>query len=137
LPDLDVSGDNGAQWSGRKRVSGTETVIYKIAPHALWAEALAAGCMTGSEHDRRDGFIHFSTRDQLAETARRHFSGQPDLVLLAVRVEPLGTALRWEPSRGGDLFPHLYAPMPTMAVCRTWMLPLGSDGVPALPEDLA
>ncbi len=118
-------------------MSGTETVIYKIAPHALWAEALAAGCMTGSEHDRRDGFIHFSTRDQLAETARRHFSGQPDLVLLAVRVEPLGTALRWEPSRGGDLFPHLYAPMPTMAVCRTWMLPLGSDGVPALPEDLA
>jgi uncharacterized protein (DUF952 family) len=85
--------------------------IYKILSAAEWRGAQAAGVLEGSEADRRDGFIHFSTAAQLRETAERHFAGQADLMLLAVRAEALGEALKWEPSRGGDLFPHLYGPL--------------------------
>jgi len=92
------------------------TLIYKICSRAMWAEAEAAGVFEGSEVDRRDGFIHFSTEAQVAETARRHFAGQQDLVLVAVEATELGAELRWEPSRGGDLFPHLYGPLPLAAV---------------------
>jgi len=92
------------------------TLIYKICSRAMWAEAAAAGVFEGSEVDRRDGFIHFSTEAQVAETARRHFAGQQDLVLVAVEATELGAELRWEPSRGGALFPHLYGPLPLAAV---------------------
>jgi uncharacterized protein (DUF952 family) len=86
-------------------------IIYKICPAAEWHDAVAADAYRGSAVDLRDGFIHFSTGAQLAETLRRHFRGQPDLVLV-VAPGDLGDRLRWEPSRGGDLFPHLYGELP-------------------------
>ena len=81
--------------------------IYKILSRAEWAQAQAAGVFAGSAVDHADGFIHFSTAAQAPETARRHFAGQSDLVVLAIEADDLGAALVWEPSRGGDLFPHL------------------------------
>ena len=85
------------------------TTIYKICDREEWESTLARGVFTGSAVDRRDGFIHFSASHQLRETAQRHFAGRPDLVLLGIESESLGPDLRWEKSRGGDLFPHLYA----------------------------
>ncbi|MBS7542294.1 DUF952 domain-containing protein [Ancylobacter oerskovii] len=103
--------------------------IYKISPRGAWAQAEAAGRFDGAPVDLADGFIHFSTANQVRETAARHFSGQADLVLAAIRVEALDPlALRWEPSRGGALFPHLYAPLPMSAVAFVRDLPLGPDG---------
>jgi uncharacterized protein (DUF952 family) len=101
-------------------------LIYKVCPAAEWHDAVAAGTYRGSAVDLRDGFIHFSTGAQLAETLRRHFADQRDLVLVAVDPDDLGTRLRWEPSRGGDLFPHLYAELPT-ALARQ-VSPLDVDG---------
>lgn len=106
--------------------------IYKILSRAEWAAAEAAGRFEGSAVDRADGFIHFSTAAQARETARRHFAGQADLVVLEVDSAALGEALRWEPSRGGDLFPHLYGHLDAAAVRRTTQAPLGPDGVPVL-----
>jgi uncharacterized protein (DUF952 family) len=150
--------------------------IYKLLTRAEWEAAQEEGVYRGSAHDERDGFIHFSTAAQLGETARKYFTGVPDLVLLAVFVEeltrkglsphpvllPMGegtpeqgveratpsplpegegqgegcSALRWEPSRGGDLFPHLYANLPIAAVKSVTAVPLGSDGIQILPRDL-
>lgn len=107
--------------------------IYKIMAAGEWAAAQAVGVYEGSAHDRRDGFIHFSTAAQAAETAAKHFAGQADLVLLAVDPASLGGALKWEPSRGGALFPHLYAPLPAAAVVDAVALPLGPDGRHAFP----
>jgi uncharacterized protein (DUF952 family) len=97
--------------------------IYKICGRAEWENALAQGLFQGSAVDRNDGFIHFSAAHQLRETARRHFAMMPDLVLLAVEAEALGPPLRWEKSRGGDLFPHLYAPLAVMHVHSVTALP--------------
>jgi uncharacterized protein (DUF952 family) len=108
--------------------------IYKILPRGDWAAARAAGRFEGSDVDRQDGFIHFSTGEQAAETARRHFRGQPDLVVLEVEAGDLGEALRWEPSRGGALFPHLYGPLDTALVRTVADAPLGADGVPQLGD---
>lgn len=105
-------------------------IIYKIATRVMWAEALEAGHFTGSADDARDGFIHFSTAEQLAETARKHFSGQSDLVLIAVDSDRLGMALVWEASRNGASFPHLYAPLPIDAALWSRSLPTGPDGTP-------
>jgi uncharacterized protein (DUF952 family) len=102
--------------------------IYKICPRALWAEAERAGVFRGAPVDLADGYIHFSTAAQAAETAARHFAGQRDLLLIAVDPAALGPALRWEPSRGGALFPHLYGPLALDAVRRVDELPLGPDG---------
>lgn len=87
------------------------SLVYKILPAAEWAEARARGVFEGSAVDMADGYIHFSTEAQWRETLRRHFAGQEDLVLVAVPAEALGSGLKWEPSRGGDLFPHLYGPL--------------------------
>lgn len=108
--------------------------IYKIAPRSLWRQAIAIGSFTGSPHDVADGFIHFSTAAQAPETARKHFSGVPDLVLIAVPVDGFGDELKWEPSRGGDLFPHLYAPLPVSAALWVRPLPLDTDGVPRVND---
>ncbi len=114
-----------------------QTTIYKLMTREDWEAAKAAGVYGGSAHDLRDGYIHFSTAAQLDETARKYFSGTPDLVLLAVDVERLAPSdLSWEPSRGGDLFPHLYANLAVNAVVRAASVPLASDGTPLLPEDL-
>ncbi|MGD9738546.1 MAG: DUF952 domain-containing protein [Bauldia sp.] len=104
------------------------SIIYKIVTRREWAFAEAAGRFDGSTVDRADGFIHFSTADQVEETARRHFAGQPDLILVAVDGDALGAALKWEPSRGGAAFPHLYGPLPRSAVKSSRSLPLGAGG---------
>lgn len=108
--------------------------IYKICPQALWREAERAGRFDGAPVDLADGFIHFSTALQARETARKHFSGQVDLLLIAVDGERLGDALKYEVSRGGDLFPHLYGPFDLAAVISVRPLPLGPDGLHDFPE---
>jgi uncharacterized protein (DUF952 family) len=112
------------------------TLIYKITDRPLWAAAEAAGRFDGSTHDVRDGFIHFSTAAQTRETAAKHFARQRDLVLAAIDTAPLGAALKWESSRGGDLFPHLYAALPMSAVVWTKSLPLGADGAHVFPTEM-
>ena len=108
--------------------------IYKICERAQWRAAEAAGQYRGSSVDERDGFIHFSTAAQLAETVSKHFAKAADLMVVAVDAAALGTQLKWERSRGGDLFPHLYATLPLRAV--GWARPLADeiDGRRPLPE---
>jgi uncharacterized protein (DUF952 family) len=101
------------------------TTIYKICDAARWSEAERDGEFHGSAADLADGYIHFSAATQLAETAARHFAGMSDLVLVVVEAEGLGGALKWEPSRGGALFPHLYGALPLRAV--RWVRPLRID----------
>jgi uncharacterized protein (DUF952 family) len=107
--------------------------IYKILTERQLADAQAAGVFKGAAIDLTDGYIHFSTATQAAETAAKHFSGQRDLVLVAIDAGALGNALRYEPSRGGQLFPHLYAEMPLSAVLWVKPLPLSADGSHVFP----
>jgi uncharacterized protein (DUF952 family) len=100
------------------------TVIFKVCAREEWAAAEASGLYQGSADDRRDGFIHFSTKAQLPATLAKYFAGRDDLMLIAVESETLGDALKWEPSRGGDLFPHLYGALPTSAALWARPLPL-------------
>jgi len=109
-------------------------IIYKICPALRWHEAEEAGSFAGAPIDIQDGYIHFSTQKQVHETARRHFAGQDDLLLIGVDADSLGDALRYEPSRGGDLFPHLYAPLSLSAVRWVKPLPLGADGQHIFPD---
>jgi uncharacterized protein (DUF952 family) len=102
--------------------------IYKIVPRELWVEAERSGRLIGAPVDLADGFIHFSTASQVRETARRHFAGQTDLLLVTVEAGRLGDKLKWEPSRGGNLFPHLYGPLFMAWVVDVAPLPLGPDG---------
>lgn len=113
----------------------TTSLIYKICPKSLWREAETAGVFAGAPVDLADGYIHFSTGAQARETAARHFAGQRDLLLIAVDPARLGEELRFEPSRGGALFPHLYGRLdPGLA---RWIapLPLGPEGH-RFPEDV-
>lgn len=106
-------------------------IVYKIVPAASWRANEASGVFTGSGVDVRDGFIHFSTAEQVRETAARHFAGVENLLLVAVSADQL--EIRWEPSRGGALFPHLYAPLPIASVLWVRELPL-VDGAHVFPE---
>jgi uncharacterized protein (DUF952 family) len=108
-------------------------MIYHICPADTWQEAVRAGEYHGTADDRRDGFIHFSTAEQVAESARRHRAGQAGLVLIAVESARLGTRLKWEKSRGGDLFPHLYGLLDPAEVTSIHPLPLGPDGEHVFP----
>ncbi len=108
--------------------------IYKIVPASLWQNAREAGIFKGAAIDLSDGYIHFSTASQARETAARHFAGQDDLLLVAVDGDALGEKLVFEPSRGGDLFPHLYAALPLSAVLWEKPLPRGTDGAHQFPE---
>lgn len=108
--------------------------IYKICTAAEWDAAVRDGAYRGSVVDRRDGFIHFSTAAQVRDTAAKHFAGLSDLVLIGIDDTRLGTELRWEPSRGGALFPHLYAPLPVDAATSIDPLPLGNDGRHRFPD---
>ncbi len=110
------------------------TVVYKICPASLWSEAERAGTFSGAAIDLKDGYIHFSAAGQVAETAALYFKGQEGLVLVAVDGDRLGAALKWEPSRGGALFPHLYAALPLSAVLWSRPMPLGPDGRHRLPD---
>jgi len=108
--------------------------IYKICERAAWKAAEPDGVFLGTETDERDGFIHFSTAAQLAETAAKHFANKSGLILVAVDAEALGLSLVWEHSRGSEIFPHLYAALPLSAVRWTRPLPDEVEGRRALPE---
>jgi uncharacterized protein (DUF952 family) len=96
--------------------SSVERTIYRIVTEAEWEAARAAGVFAGSDHDRRDGFIHFSTAEQVQETAEKHYAGRTGLLLLSVDADAVAGSLKWEVSRGGALFPHLYGTLPASAV---------------------
>jgi uncharacterized protein (DUF952 family) len=98
-------------------------LIYKICSRAEWDAAYGDGVYRGSEVDRRDGFIHFSTPAQVEETQRKYFAGRSDLVRVGVDPTALGEGLRFEPSRGGEFFPHLYAELPVGLVQEVYDLP--------------
>jgi len=112
-------------------------IIYKICPEPLWRAAEKVGRFDGAPIDLADGYIHFSGADQARETAAKHFAGQRDLLIVAVDAGRLGDALRWEVSRGGALFPHLYAPLDVTAVLWVKPLPLGADGMHVFPAEMA
>ena len=109
-------------------------MIYRIVTEGEWRAALKDGLFEGSAHDRRDGFIHFSTAAQAAETAEIHYAGKSGLLLLCVDAGALTAPLKWEASRGGGLFPHLYGALPVDAVRRVEKLPLGPDGRFVFPK---
>ena len=111
-------------------------MIYKICPRETWESAANVGEFLGAAIDLADGFIHFSAGHQVRETAHKHFAGQQDLVLVAVDPQSLGSALRWEASRGGDNFPHLYGPLTMDAVRSVISLPVDAAGEHVFPEDL-
>ncbi|MGL4975836.1 MAG: DUF952 domain-containing protein [Bosea sp. (in: a-proteobacteria)] len=111
----------------------TAGMIYKICPEALWREAEVAGVFTGAPIDVQDGYIHFSTAAQARETAAKHFVGQAGLLLIAVDGATLGKALVYEPSRGGDLFPHFYGTLPVKQARWVMPLPLGADSKHLFP----
>jgi uncharacterized protein (DUF952 family) len=108
--------------------------IYKICAASAWREAERDGVYRGSADDARDGYIHFSTAGQVAETLRKHFFGQQDLLLISVDDQVLGNALRWERSRGNELFPHLYGELVFSAVRGVRDLQARSDGYHDVPE---
>jgi len=111
-------------------------IIYKVAPAQDWQAARDAGVYQGSADDLRDGYIHFSTAAQVPTTLAKHYAGREGLVLIAVETRALGENLLWEPSRGGDLFPHLYAPLPVDAALWYTPLMLQADGTHELPGAL-
>lgn len=104
-------------------------VAYKLVDRAEWEAARAAGAYAGSAVDLADGYIHMSSAAQLAETARRHYAGRNDLLLVTVDLTVLGEALKWEASRGGALFPHLFAPLPVTAALQERGLSVDAKGV--------
>ena len=110
------------------------TMIYKICSATIWQQAETAGFFAGAGIDLADGYIHFSSADQIAETARLHFASQLDLVL--VEVDSNAIEIVWEESRGGQLFPHLYNQVPLSAVVSIWPLAVAGDGTHRLPPHL-
>ena len=113
----------------------TPDLIYKITTVAAFKPARASGHFAGMPIDAADGYMHFSTAAQLAETLRLHFAGQANLLLLAVQTADLGSDLVWEPSRGGELFPHLYGgPLPTAKILWEEPISVDEDGACTLPE---
>ena len=120
----------------RRKSAGSEVpVLYKIMSRQEWETAQANGLYEGSEADRRDGFIHLSAAHQVRATAQKHFSGKTDLLLVSVVEEALGSNLKWEISRGGDLFPHIHGALQLGAVSEVVPLPL-VNGVHQFPEGL-
>ena len=112
-------------------------LVYKILTAPQWEELDSVGEIAGAPVDLADGFVHFSTGAQARATAAKHFAGQEGLMLLAMEAERMGDALKWEPSRGGDLFPHLYGPLCRSDLVWARPLPLGADGAHRFPEGIA
>ena len=110
--------------------------VFKILRSAEWEAFRLRGVFSGSPDDLRDGFIHLSTLEQLEGTLARHFAGEAGLVLLQIQSDTLGPALKWEPSRGGALFPHHYADLPLEAVSRTFSIAMTESGEHVLPSEL-
>lgn len=119
----------------------TRSIAYKLADAAEWAAAQASGAYDGSAADRADGFIHLSTARQLPGTALKHYAGRSGLILASLDLDALkslvGDALRWEPSRGGDLFPHVYGPLPLSAAGPARALEVTADGAPRFADGAA
>lgn len=110
-----------------------DTTIYKILTTEQWAQLQADGESTGAPIDLADGYIHFSTKTQVQETADKHFKGQEGLILVAMNTNTIGNKLKWEPSRGGDLFPHLYSNLSMHSV--QWAKPISlENGTHKLPD---
>jgi len=114
-------------------MSHRPVVAYKVLTGEQMAELLSRGSFTGAPVDIADGYIHLSTASQLDATVARHFAGQSDVHVAAVDLAALGDAVKWEPSRGGDLFPHVYAPLPLSAVLAHGPLERDGDGSVKLP----
>ncbi len=110
-------------------------LIYKIVSRDQWSQAESLGVFEGAAIDLQDGYIHFSDADQAEETVAKHFAGQSDLLLVAVETDTLGEDLKWEVSRGGALFPHLYSSMQVNSAVWVKELPLGEDGRHVFPEN--
>ena len=110
-------------------------ILYKIMTQAQWSNAKAHGVFAGSDIDVKDGFIHLSAAHQVRATAAKHFSNQRDLVLLFIEEEKLSAGLKWEVSRGDDLFPHYYGQLPINSIMKVVDLPL-LDGAHHFLEDL-
>lgn len=117
-------------------MNDTPQLIYKISDQPSWDAALASGTFEGAPIDLQDGYIHFSTASQAKETARLHFAGMENLVLGEVTVSDLGDDLKWEASRGGELFPHLYAKLSMSSVVETYPLELDENGAHIFPDHL-
>ena len=133
LPKPNSSGENPGH-PDDKQDSGRVRMIYKICPASAWREAERQGVFHGSPVDLNDGYIHFSTASQVAETARKHFFGQTGLFLIAVDADALGESLRWERSRNDDLFPHLYGELDIGMVTAVLSMHARSDGYHDIPE---
>jgi uncharacterized protein (DUF952 family) len=112
----------------------SDKLIYHCCSAEDWRAAQGRGAYGGSSDDQRDGFIHFSTLTQVRTSTAKHRAGQAGLILLVVSADKLGQALKWEPSRGGQLFPHLYGSLPIATVIETIELPLGTDGKHQFPD---
>jgi uncharacterized protein (DUF952 family) len=110
-----------------------KNLIFKVVSAQEWSVATKQGEFLGAAIDLTDGYIHFSTADQLRETVEKHFAGQADLLLVGVDANRLGDELKWEPSRGGALFPHLYAPLSMESVVMAADMPLGETGRHVIP----
>ena len=113
---------------GRGQAANAPMMIYKVLRPAEWADLQAAGTSKGAPVDLADGFVHFSTAVQLETTLKRHFADEGDLLLLACDVAAFGDDLRWEPSRGGDLFPHLYRPLKMGDIVWSRVISRSKDG---------
>ena len=111
-------------------------MVYKLARTAEWDAARKAGVFTGSADDERDGFIHLSRGPQLKATLEKHFAGEEGLLLVALDIDALGSTLKWEASRGGESFPHLYAPLKLTSVHSVVPIRRDGDGRPILPADV-
>lgn len=109
--------------------------VFKIMPASLWDAAVASGQFTGSPDDVRDGFIHLSAADQIEDTLAKHFRNQDDLIIVAFNSAQLGSSLKWEVSRGGALFPHVYGALPVDFALWQQRLTLGADGIPKFVKD--
>lgn len=110
--------------------------IYKIIPNALWLKAKEEGIVPPMSIDEADGYMHFSTADQLRETMSLHFKGQGDLVVLTVPLAPISENITWEQSRGGALFPHLYAPLPLSEIVANDVASVDKNGVVTLTDTI-
>jgi uncharacterized protein (DUF952 family) len=111
-------------------------MIYHMCRKEEWQAALPIGGYSGSSQDRADGFIHFSTAEQIVVSAAKHRAGQSGLLLLVCDEMQLGAGLKWEKSRGGALFPHYYGELPVSAVLSAEDLPLGADGLHVFPSGI-
>ena len=108
--------------------------IYKIVDAAHWLSAQNKTHLPPMAIDQADGYMHFSTASQLAKTLQLYFAGQKDVAILAIEIAALPVELKWEPSRGGDLFPHLYAPLPMQAIAHHQNVDVSDDGQCKLPD---